>query len=544
MRRRSQDLAAALVPRAAGLRLDGLHLFDSQIVVTLTSTTLTAACPRCGRVAARIRGRYQRTLADLPWSGFAVRLVLTVRKFACDVANCVQRIFTERLPAVMMRYARRTNRLADVVRVIAFAAGGAAGSRVLDRLQMPTSAATLLRLIRCTTLPPSPAPRVLGIDDWARRKGQTYGTICVDLERRRPVDLLPDRSAAAVSAWLRAHPSIAIISRDRGGAYADGAALGAPTAVQVADRWHLLRNLGEAVERTLQKHAAAITQLFSPATSMPPVALADVKPSPPRVREQLRSQHRRAARLERYTLVHELHAQGLTQRAIAGRLGISKKTVQRFLHATAFPERRTPARRRSRLDPYKPYLLERWHGGCHNGAQLWREIQRRGYAGGRSILRDFLAQLRNHHGPSPAPVPAPTVRELVWQILRRPDTVTEAAQQTVARVRTAHPEIDQAVQLTLEFATMVRTRQSAQLEPWLWRVANSEIAALRSFAAGIQRDKAAVLAGLTLEWSQGQVEGQITRLKLLKRGMYGRAKLDLLRQRMLYEAEQCSQGML
>ncbi len=251
---RSQRLADALVPQSPALRLNQIHITTTIITVSLTSIATTPACPRCPQPATRVRGSYVRTLADLPWGGVVVQIHLEVRKFACDVHHCSQHIFTERLPDVTTPYARRTNRLTDGVRCIAVAVGRAGGSRLLARLQMAASGTTLLRLIRRTPLPLSTTPRVLGVDEWAMRKGQTYGSILVDLEHRRPVELLPDRTAHTFATWLDAHPGVEIISRDCAGTYADGATAGAPAALQVADRWHLLHNLGDALERVLQQH--------------------------------------------------------------------------------------------------------------------------------------------------------------------------------------------------------------------------------------------------------------------------------------------------
>jgi transposase len=556
MNTRSHRIAATLVPQGAGLRLEHIDRIDRTIDVTLTSITPSARCPHCGQPSWRIRGRYQRTLADLPWSGLTVRLSLTVRKFACDLPTCRQRIFTERLPTVTVPYARRTNRLTDILRAIAFTSGGEAGHRLLDRLHMPASASTLLRVIGRTPMPDPGTPRVLSIDDWARRRGQTYGTILVDLERRRPIDLLPDRTAAAISTWLADHPGVEIISRDRGGVYAEGAASGASTAVQVADRWHLLHNLADALERAFVPHRTRLLATAragsggeSPEEAVSPEAISI--PAPRRKADQALSAERRAARLERFLRVKELHAIGMTQRTIGQQVGLSHKTVQRWLTLTTFPERQPRAMLGSVLDPYKGYLLERWTAGCHNGARLFDEIVARGYQGRRTTLRDFLARLRPPRGTrrtadSSTPPPSaggkaeqrPSVRQLVWTVLRRPDKITEEDRTVVAHLRTAHPEVEQAVTFAQAFAQMIRERQPDLLESWLWQVANSNVAALRSFAAGIQRDKPAVLAGLTLESSQGQTEGQITRFKLIKRSTYGRANFDLLRQRVLHAGEQ------
>ena len=323
----------------------------------------------------------------------------------------------------------------------------------------------------------------------------------------------------------------------------------------MADRWHILRNLADALEQLLAQHSSAVSQAFAP-PSAPPNADTETCESDrtltnlPLTRAQLLSAQRRTARLERYEAVRNLHAEGASLRAVARQTGLSRRTVHKYIHAPAFPEYQSRAPRPSRLDPYKPYLLERWNAGCHDGTQLWREICAQGYRGGRSIALDFFAVLRRQQGltrwsrrrstasePATEPRPKPpSRRHLVWQVMKRPERLTEAEQQLVVQLRQVHSDLDQAVQLTQEFAHLVRKRQVAALEPWLWRVANSDLRALRSFAAGIQRDKAAVVASLRWEWSQGQVEGNVNRLKLVKRSMFGRAKFDLLRQRVLYTA--------
>ena len=235
-----------------------------------------------------------------------MKLRLAVRRFACDVGACPQRIFTERLPSVTVPYARRTNRLTEIVRVLAFAAGGEAGSRVLHRLRIGASGSTLLRLIRRTALPTPAAPQVVGIDEWARRRGQTYGTLVVDLERRQPIDVLPDRTASTVATWLQAFPTIEVISRDRAGAFAEGATTGAPAAIQVADRFHVLRNLADTLERALQPHRTTIKHALSPtpdgssADGERPalVPLAPARP-PARVQAQIAQQRWRVRRRRR-----------------------------------------------------------------------------------------------------------------------------------------------------------------------------------------------------------------------------------------------------
>jgi transposase len=390
------------------------------------------------------------------------------------------------------------------------------------------------------------------VDDFTLRKGQTYGTVLIDLERRQPVALLPDRTAETLAQWLQAHPGVQVIARDRATAYADGARQGAPAATQVADRFHLLRNLAEALEQVFQQHRTGLKQLHvpsagaslvgdapsavieapSPAPPVPPAALL-----PPAAGASPRHIHRR----QRYEQVCHLAQQGWTFRAIAQQVGLHRKTVAQYVRSDSFPVR---ARPHSLLDPYKPYLLDCWKRGCRTGMRLYEEIQRQGYRGGRSTVLGYLTQLRKAQGlaprtrtmqPSPPvtdpSVPCGTPRQATWLVLRRPEHLTAEAQARLERLRRAHPAFAQAIVLAPGFTELLRARQPEQLEAWLQQAATSSLAAFRRLAQSFQRDYAAIKAGVTLPWSSGPVEGHINRLKMLKRHMYGRARLDLLSRR-------------
>jgi len=244
---------AALLADPTATRLVCIRPSLRPITLVVTTSALWAECPSCHRRSTRVHSRYVRRVADLPWHGIAVRLELHTRRFRCRNSLCAQRIFSERQPRVVAHYARKTVRLNAALELIGFAVGGEAGARLARELGLAVSPDTLLRRLRVASQKELTTPRIIGVDDFAFRRGQRYGTLLVDLVRRCPIDLLPDREAETLSAWLKAHPGIEIVTRDRSKTYASGITDGAPTAVQIADRWHLLKNLREALERLLKR---------------------------------------------------------------------------------------------------------------------------------------------------------------------------------------------------------------------------------------------------------------------------------------------------
>jgi transposase len=240
------------------VRLTHVTVEKASIQLQLTATAPTAACPLCGVPSASIHSRYRRGLTDLPWGARSVRLHLMVRKFICRNASCARRIFTERLPDLVAPYARKTPRFIMVLQALGIALGGKAGVRLAARLQLTTSPSTLLRLVRAAPVSQTLALQAVGVDEWAWRRGHRYGTILVNLADHRVVDLLPDRSAATVAAWLAQHPTITVACRDRSDLYAEGIRRGTPEAVQVVDRFHLVHNLRQVLEAFLINHRAAL----------------------------------------------------------------------------------------------------------------------------------------------------------------------------------------------------------------------------------------------------------------------------------------------
>ena len=262
-----------LFPHLESLCLTHCTLTASDVTLSFTVNGCSACCLLCGCPSERVHSRYHRTLADLPISGRRVLLVVQIRRFRCLTAACPRRIFAERLPDLAAPFARRSQPLQEALAQVGFALGGEAGARLAQSLGMPTSPDTLLRLIRAAPLPTSDPPRVIGVDDWAYKRGLRYGSLICDLERHRVVDLLPDRSADSVATWLQAHPTVTVAARDRSGLYADGIARGAPQATQVADRWHLVNNLVDALEKFLL-HKAALLKHAAGTTSVAPIEVA------------------------------------------------------------------------------------------------------------------------------------------------------------------------------------------------------------------------------------------------------------------------------
>lgn len=538
--------------------IDHVRTLDTKLVIEAHTTTKTAVCPRCHQSSARIHSRYLRILRDLPVSEWMVSVFLHVRRFLCCQPDCPQRTFAERLPELAPFRAQRTLRFTHRLQDIAFATGGEAGARLATRSQLAASPDTLLRIMRAATPAAAPTPRVLGVDDFALRKGRVYGTLLVDLEQHQPIDLLPDRTADTLAAWLRDHPGVEVIARDRSTEYARGATLGAPAAIQVADRWHVLKNHREALEGLLNRLHSTLLQLPLPSLAEEAsLAQTHTHISPlrrPSARDQAARHAARNRRVARYEEVHALLKQDVPQLQIARRLGLARATVRRFAQAAAFPERAAPAPQPRRLDPYLPYLQQRVGEGCHNASQLWRELQAQGYVGTQRQIARWMHHQREEPAtttpkkyclpptsdasttvsevrkPGTTIIPAP--RRLVWVVLRQPSQLTAEDRALLAHIQ-QHPEVARAWELAQEFQDLVRHRKPDGLDSWLAACTASGIAELQLFAKGLEQEYASIRAALSESWSSGQVEGQVTRLKSIKRQMYGRASFDLLRQRVL-----------
>jgi transposase len=524
---------SSLLALPSGLEVADISASDKLLTVRLKACAPNGICPLCAHAATLVRSYYTRFVADVPCAGRHVQLILRVRKFRCDTAECPRKIFAERLGPFIEAWARKTTRLREEIEAIGLSTCGEVGARLAGRLGIATSPATVLRRTMDVPLPAVGTVTHLGIDDFALRRGRTYGTVLVDLKRHQVLDLLPDRKAKTAQAWIEAHPEIKLVSRDRGEEYAAAARKGAPQAIQTADRFHLVKNLAEAVQKALACCRAEIRKSAQEDTvpqtegSEAPLSGSDFQPK--------HSAHD-VERYDRYQQVVQLREQGMKIRAIAKRVGMGERTVRSWLSHGSYPETHYH-RHQSRFDAYAPYVKQRWDEGCHNIQQIWREIKAQGYPHSARALRDQLEGLcrkKKADQTSGSTADHFEAKTAVWLFIRPLDDLDEKERAELQTLRQASETAETIYQLVQEFLQMVRKRGGEHLENWLTKVRACPIAALHRFANGIKRDKAAVLAGLTLSYNNGQTEGQVTRIKLIKRMMYGRAGFALLRQRVLH----------
>ena len=501
---------------------------EAAIQLRLRSRAEVCRCPSCGASSRKVHSEYERQLKDLPCSGRAVSIILEVRRYFCKNTDCSRKTFSERLPDLTQPYARQTNRLRRIVEVFGLLVGGSMSKQLLARVHIPVSLWSILRHLRKIIISQRPTPRILGVDDWAIRRGHHYGTVLVNLETSEVIDVLVGRDAQTLANWLQAHPGVEVISRDRAENYAEGGRQGAPEAVQVADRWHLLKNLGEMLVRVLSHHHHELNHAASTSveeTAVSPLVSTGDTGSP---------------RNLRFLKVHELKGKGFHVSAIARQTGLDRKTVRKYLDLTTLSD--VPRIRSNKLEPYKAYLLEHWQNGQRTVKQLWLDIRALGFTGCHSVVAEYLAQVRKENGIAPyirfnqqVPIAAPRVspRYAAWVLLARPDQLDEQDLALRSRLPECHPDIQLAATIAQRFAQLVRGTSAETLETWLLDSLASTLSAIRAFARSLQHDFDAVKAALTLPWTNGPVEGHVNRIKFLKRQMFGRAKFDLLRLRIL-----------
>lgn len=576
--------AEPLLALPEGLELVRMEHLDDMLVVTVVSTQISPCCPLCGMAGRRVHSHYQRCIADLPCAGQAIRLLLQVRKYFCEGEACPRKIFTERLQPFVEPWARVTKRLFQIVQIIGLATGGRLGVRVTDRLGIETTRHTILRRIMALPHAPVGAVTQVGIDDFSFRRGRKFGTILVDLCSHQVIDLLPERSAKIATEWLRAHPEIQYVSRDRGQDYAQAASEGAPQAVQISDRFHLMKNFVEAVEAEVSccykqlRHVAF--PLSSPVCSSPEkgqqigvekkmnkqeqfeqvkawlaqglsaLEVAERLAIPVRrvyhwkAREDypaglVERRSKQADKQDRCEHMYQLKVLGLSNQEIAERLTINERTVRRWQKRREEGTVNQPRRERSSIfDPYAAYVLSRWQQGERSVSRLFREIQEQGFSGSIRTIYRFIETLPHDALSLPLPTSSiadrVSVRKAIWLLVRPSEDLKAEEQSDLSALCQASPELTALHGLAQSFGQLLRKREGQRLDSWMKQVKESHFRHIKRFSAGLQRDYEEVMAGLTLPQSNGVVEGKVNKLKLIKRMGYGRASFPLLRQRVLH----------
>ena len=543
---------AQFLPSIPGLAYASSEFDLSCAIIYARSTCTEACCPLCGVSSTKPHSYYTRKPQDLTWVGKEYRLVLCVRRFFCKENSCPQKIFVERFGEALPVYSRKTGRMLRLIEILGFALGGKAGAWVAQQIGIDISADTVIRILLKKPDQEFPTPKVLGIDDWSFRKGKTYGTILVDLEKQQTIDLLPDREAETLIQWLKDHPGVEIISRDRASAYSAGAEEGAPEAIQVADRWHLLKNVRELFQKIFEANRRVLIQACE---QFEPTGKAEkaegfldktleingqqIKEEPTDEKETISKElmNTKSQQEINYDKVKLLHAQKVKVSKIAREVGISRGTVYKYINADVFPQK---SPKRCLLTPYLPFLNKRIKAGLKK-VELWQEVVKLGYKGNYRGFCHVMCQYypeekkgKNATSPKPDYLKQYSPRRLSYLLIKKEDKQTDADKQFFQHLYETAPSIKQATELILELCEMIRKRKGDQFDDWLNRAENSEMTQIVNFAAGIRSDYEAVKNACTIEWSNGQVEGQVNRLKMIKRQMYGRAGFQLLRKRVVH----------
>jgi transposase len=468
-----------------------------------------SSCPDCGITTSSVHGYHQRIVTDVAVDARPVVLVVRVRRLVCPTPGC-RRTFREQIPGLLRRYQRRTVRLATQIAAVIKELAGRAAARTLQVMAISVTRFTALRMLLALPLPLAGVPRILGVDDFSLRKGASYATILIDVETNQRIDVLPDRKAETLAAWLRAHPGVEVVCRDGSTTYAQAIGNALPDAVQVSDRWHLWNGLGEAVRKEVGAHSSCWA-----------------KHGPP-----LQEGHRAVTTLERWRRVHDLIDAGVGLLETARRLQLSLNTVKRYARASE-PERmrRAPQYRSTLVDPYRDYLRARRAEDPAVPIQtLLSEIKELGYTGSQNLLYRYINQ-----GRVEGERPSISARRVTRLLLSDPSRLPDTDRQLAVQLSASCTEMTALANSVHDFAALLKPdpANAELLDSWIAVVREVDLPHLNSFCNGLDQDRAAVNAGLTLSYHNGGTEGVNTKTKLIKRQMYGRAGFALLRHRIL-----------
>ena len=507
--------------------INAVERHANKVVLHIISKQPASRCPDCDTKGA-LHSYYFRKINDLPAFGYIVMVALRARKFYCRNSKCSKKVFSERFPDHFLPYKRSTKRLNDKLLKIALLMGGNAGKKLCDTLNIPTSSSSLIRNISQKELHPCKVPTHIGIDDWAYKKGHTYGTAIIDLKARRIIDLLPDRESSSVENWLSHHGGIKIVTRDRYAKYARGVTKGAPSARQVADRWHLLKNMGDSLKKLLERKRQELRRLEIDKAGK---RRRKVSSSESIQGHVLRSPFKQNIK---FVEIKKMYAGGYTIRSISKILGVSRNTIRKYIYLDEPPRKNRPGSQVSKFSDYFKSRIKE----CPNieVIQLWKEIKEKGYNGSRSAVYEFLKAHTRHKNENATPfIPlqswSPSKVSLL--LYRDESGLSKNEQKLLVKLKKSSPDIGTAHDLVRNFRNLIENKQGKLLKRWIKSAMESTVQELRAFAKGLLSDFQAVKNAFTLPWSNGPVEGQINKLKTIKRQMYGRASFSLLRKRMI-----------
>jgi len=517
------------------LDLDSIEVHEQTVIVYLHATSPTAACPQCGTAGSRVHSRYERTIADLAFGGRNLVLRLLVRKWICPEASCSRHIFAECFPELVQRYARMTDRLIKALQAVGAITNGADAAQIASSFGVHTTAKTIIRRVLQLPLPSEGSVHKVGIDEWAWKKGHRYGTILVDLEKRRVVQLLADRAVETSKAWLRKHPEIDLVSHDRGKIFREAATEGAPQAKQAVDRFHLQKNFAEALEKFFRKQERALKKATQRCTGK--TRSAEETAVPEKVARERRARHRQ--RVSMHKRIWKLYRQGCHKEQIAQLVGVSSRRVYRALEQETPPPPRRRSRSSSIVDPYLSYLTSRWNQGCHNVTRLYEEIVAQGYTGTQRTLQMRLRPFRQKVARLVSKQTViwdkpPSPRGVALMMVRPEQHRTREQTVYLEQLIQSNEPVAVVFKLAQDFGRLLRKREGqVRLEQWKDSVRASGIAELIAFVDGLADDGEAVANGCTLTWSNGMTEGFVNKVKWIKRSSYGQAGFPLLQRRVL-----------
>ena len=521
------------------------------LIIFASSKTKGAPCPECGMLNYSVHDYYYRSVTDLPIFQKSTNIQMKTRKFRCKNSSCNRKVFSEQNSHVV-RYSRRTDRVSKLLNRLSIELTGKQGSQLTALLLMSVSASTLTRIALRQPLPEIKQPRVLGVDDWAYRKGVSYGTILIDMETSRPIDILPSREKKELENWLTKYPDVEIVTRDRASSYSSAINEVCPNSIQIADRFHLLMNLSDALDRYFKSISQIIKKTITEKTNeilndrinndkiigtkTPEILIVN---DPQQINDVSFNQ-----RLCIFKKVKELQSQGFSARKISRDLGISRSTVgSYFLQDALSPKKNSKS---TNIELFTSHILARLNEDGYQVKNIIDEITQLGYSGSQSQAYENINKLKEQNGintPDFAQIQRIRIpfvkplhsRKLAKYIDRCTDHIEDQDERTyMATLLDGIPEVRIVQKLVQIFKTMLN-RGCGNIRRWIDFIKESKykLSGLRNFANGLMRDIEAVENGINMHWSNGGVEGHVNRVKSKKRQMYGRAGFELLKRKVI-----------